>query len=40
MQYKGWHLFLVLAVGYLIGYYWRSLGNATVAKVIPIRGAA
>ena len=40
MQLRGWHLWAVLIIGYLLGYYWRTLGNATVAKVVPIRSAA
>lgn len=34
MDLKGWHLFVVLGIGYLIGYYFRGLGNATVAKIV------
>lgn len=30
-----WHVIWILAVGYLLGYYFRQLGNATVAKVVP-----
>ena len=40
MKITGWHCLLVLVLGYLIGYYWRGLGNATVARVIPISRAA
>lgn len=36
MKLSGWHFVGVLIVGYLIGYYFRGIGNATVAKVIPI----
>jgi hypothetical protein len=36
---KGWHLVAVLFAGYLIGYYFRALGNATVAKLVPSSGA-
>jgi hypothetical protein len=32
------HCVLVLLLGYLIGYYWRGLGNATVAKLMPSSG--
>lgn len=28
-----WHLIWIILVGYLIGYYWRGLGDATVAKL-------
>jgi hypothetical protein len=35
MSLKGWHLIAVLVVGYLAGYYFRQLGNATVAKLMP-----
>lgn len=30
---RPWHLVLVLVVGYLVGYYFRGLGNATIGKV-------
>jgi len=32
---KGWHLILVLLIGYTLGYYFRGLGNATLAKIKP-----
>lgn len=33
MEFK-WHMVVLLLVGYLIGYYFRGLGDATVAKVV------
>lgn len=35
MNLKGWHMLLVLLVGYAAGYYFRGLGNATLAKIVP-----
>lgn len=29
-----WHWILILLIGYLIGYYWRTLGNVTVGKLM------
>lgn len=32
---KAWlHLIVILFLGYLIGYYWRGLGNATVGRIM------
>jgi hypothetical protein len=28
-----WHVLWIVAIGYLLGYYFRGLGNATVAKL-------
>lgn len=30
---KPWHMVLVLILGYMAGYYFRGIGNATVGKV-------
>jgi hypothetical protein len=35
MKFPAWHFLWILALGYLIGYYFRGLGNATVAKLYP-----
>jgi len=32
---KIWHLILILAIGYAIGYWMPALGNATLAKIYP-----
>jgi hypothetical protein len=33
---NGWyHCIWVLVLGYIIGYYFRGLGNATVGKLYP-----
>jgi hypothetical protein len=33
---NGWlTIFWFLMVGYLIGYYWRTLGDKTVARLFP-----
>lgn len=29
------HLLVILAVGYALGYYFRSVGNMTLAKIYP-----
>lgn len=40
MLKDGWyHCIWILILGYLIGYYWRGLGNMTVAKIVPPTGA-
>lgn len=31
----GWYWITAVIIGYLIGYYWRGLGNATVGKLMP-----
>jgi len=37
---KTWHHWvLALVIGYLIGYYFRGVGNMTVAKLYPSSGA-
>jgi len=33
-----WHWIWIILLGYLIGYYWRGLGNMTVARLIPPKG--
>jgi hypothetical protein len=33
-----YHCIWILLLGYLIGYYWRGLGNATVARLMPSGG--
>ncbi len=36
MDMKFFHFcFWSLLLGYLIGYYWRGLGDMTVAKILP-----
>jgi len=30
-----WHFIWILILGYLLGYYFRSFGNMTVAKLYP-----
>lgn len=30
-----WHVLWVIAIGYLLGYYFPRLGEMTVGKVIP-----
>ena len=32
MQFR-WHMVVLLVLGYLVGYYFRGLGNATIGKV-------
>lgn len=34
MNKMWWHCIWVLALGYIIGYYFRTPGNATVGKLI------
>ena len=34
-----WHCIGALLIGYLIAYYWRGLGNATVGKLMASSGA-
>ena len=37
---NGWYHFIwVVILGYLIGYYWRGLGNATVGKLYAPTGS-
>lgn len=33
-----WHLIWILAIGYLIGYYFRGIGNMTVGKLVSPGG--
>lgn len=33
-----WHLFFILIIGYVVGYYFRGLGNMTVGKLYPAKG--
>lgn len=36
MKLQTWHHWVfAIVIGYLIGYYWRGLGDATVAKIMP-----
>ena len=35
MNTRWWHIVGILVIGYLVGYYFPMLGQATVAKVIP-----
>jgi len=38
MTTRWWHIVLILAIGYALGYWMPALGNASLAKVYP-RGA-
>lgn len=38
MRVNGWHVFLIIALGYILGYYFPALGQATVGKLIPYPG--
>jgi hypothetical protein len=33
------HLLLILFIGYVVGYYYRGLGNATVGKLMASSGS-
>lgn len=33
MTAKWWHMFLIIAVGYALGYYFRGVGDMTLAKI-------
>jgi hypothetical protein len=33
-----WHWIWIIVLGYLIGYYWRGLGNMTVGKLVKPSG--
>lgn len=35
MRINGWHVFLVLIIGYLLGYYFPALAQGTVGKFMP-----
>jgi hypothetical protein len=35
MQNGWWNIIWFLILGYLIGYYWRALGDKTVARLLP-----
>jgi hypothetical protein len=36
MKMQVWHHWvLAIVIGYLVGYYFRGLGDATVAKIVP-----
>jgi hypothetical protein len=35
MSVRWWHFLFVVAIGYLLGYYFPQLGTMTVNKVIP-----
>lgn len=33
MKPSMWHLVLLLVIGYIIGYWWRTPGNMTLGKI-------
>lgn len=35
MKLTGWHCLLVLIIGYLLGFYFPALAQATAGKVLP-----
>jgi Na+/H+-dicarboxylate symporter len=36
MKMQTWHHWvLAIIIGYLLGYYFRQLGDSTVAKIVP-----
>ena len=35
MKYIGWHFLWIIALGYILGYYFPALGMATIGKIIP-----
>ena len=37
MKLNGWHCFLVLIIGYLLGYYFPQLARGTVGTALPSR---
>lgn len=38
MTPKMWHLVLILMIGYALGYWFRGLGNVTLAKLYMPKG--
>lgn len=37
MKFFSWHLLWIILIGYLLGYYFRGLGDATVGKLYPAK---
>ena len=35
MKAFSWHWIWVLVLGYILGYYFRGVGNMTVGKLVP-----
>lgn len=35
MEMKPWHTIVLLIIGYAVGYYWRTAGDMTFAKILP-----